>query len=428
MANQNCTTKMHSAMLIPATMYRGGTFDPTNEAAALLFMLLHEHHIDGTQQIKERILKHIQSIITPGCEPPIDAYKYHSFLFLTASLALAKRTDSIWCELDTEQKQRIDCLMRAFAYIANFITNDANDYKTGIGLMGCVYKKWNPNYRLSLVSPMIFCVSYFGGIDHINEILLNFDYDAEIALFESYGFTNLFDRWSTLGVCDNDGQYYAGAEELLMDGGEARIYDRKNHNAVAAGTGVGVRVEYLYEGTNELPKIIESLILHCYSGGAVTSRTDVNVDGIYDAYILDGSLSPYEGQAGMMKEFNSGDAHGMRNHAGYCQKDFCLALGLLAACRELGIYDITTNTELFDMVCVGNGDLIYKLEHGYHSYAMGFGTTTRETEQYGYSLWKTYWYEHFAPEDATDDENGEANVDEVWDSMAAAYNEGVNEA
>ena len=68
---------------------------------------------------------------------------------------------------DTE-KNKIDILMKCLTVITAFISNDENNYRTGVGLRGDVQKNWNPNIRVSLVSPIVFCADYFGGsIDRV---------------------------------------------------------------------------------------------------------------------------------------------------------------------------------------------------------------------------------------------------------------------
>ena len=389
-----CKVRMNDALSASLVQYRADGTEPLYSVSALLFMVLHERQNGGTATIAEKIFEHIENLLGGGNEPVFDAFRYHSYPVLAAAIAVMKQTPSIWDGLSDIEKEKLDCIMRAFAYITNFISNDANTYCTGIALKGGTNKKWNPNYRLSLIAPMIFCISYFGGVGKVNDILLGFDYDTEVGNFERYGFTNAIGVWTTDGFNLADGTRALGAKELLMNGGDA--YVKNGENVYSGGTGVGVKVAYIYNETDDVVEVARQLLQHCYGGGKVTSRTDENADGIYDAYIMDGTDSPLEGQEGMMKEFNAADRNGARSHAGYCLKDFCMAVAIMATCAELGIYDVRADADLYAKICVGNEDLMYKLKHGYRSYALGRGCDIKESDMFGYPLWKAYWYSHFA--------------------------------
>jgi len=132
------------------------------------------------------------------------------------------------------------------------------------------------------------------------------------------------------------------------------------------------------------------------SGGEVKSdhHYDVDKDGIAErvAWISDESISPYQGQLGMMKEFASGN----RSSTGYCSHDFMLCAVLMSAAKALGICDVSDDPELWSKVKVGNGDFLYKNEVGYQCFATGsYGTSTKshseENEGATYFAIKDLW-------------------------------------
>lgn len=187
-----------------------------------------------------------------------------------------------------------------------------------------------------------------------------------------------------------------------------------------AGSGIGVlgnTYEYAYAievdgvmrterySLDDVEKIVFALLDYTYSGGIVQNSW---TDGVHSAYIADGTDSIMLGRLGMIKEFNTGN----RSSAGYSARDFSLVVAMLYTLDVLGMYDITDTSglsseeamqrsELWSRVCVGNEDLIYKLIHGYMSYAASSGKTELTDESacdYGYTLTKTIWCRYFYPD------------------------------
>ena len=393
--------------------------NPLYSTSALFMLAMQEHASPLDGPVRERILEHLRYVVSPGHAPNFDLAPTWAYTTLTAAIALVRDTPTVWKHVDSELESKLNVLMKGFGYIESFGTSDDNSYKTGPSMNGNYNKGWNPNYRMANIPPMIYVAYYFGGADMakgavaLNTMLKGFDeeeYNFMIGKFQEYGWTNAYKTWTAEGrVCD-DGSKYNGirgedAKTLLLYGGRAICNDTPTATTiwVDGGTGKGVTNggrDYYYGGVglNNPAGIIEKLITHNYSGGAVKSDHWYTINGTYQqvAWILDHSKSPYEGQMGMMLEFASGN----RSSTGYCSHDFYLATAILASASELGLYDCKrANPTLFDMVTVGNEDFFYKNEIGYQGYATGsYGTSTsthsEANENPPYFALKSYFRTH----------------------------------
>jgi|GEM_PF-2653986 len=382
-------------------------------SSAMLYLALEEHGNPSAGKIRDQVLAHLRNLVSGGKEPYFDLEPYWNYVTVTAGIAVSRATPTIWDALSADEQARLDCVMRAFAYVLTLGTADANSYTTGPGLTGNFNKGWNPNYRLSNVTPMLFVTSYFGSAEAVNTLLQDFDFDRTMAEFKDFGFTRAYARWSTEPPQLANGKTAPSSKEFMENGGTAYLILRSDSSAqrlgyVAgqpAGSGKGVRVEYKYGGysLSQPDKIFNQLLENCYSGGKVINSYGTYADGSPKAYILNGGSSPVLGLDGMMLEFKSGDGgdgvHGgdIRSSCSYTSHDFIMVTAALAALRELGIYDLEAeeNAAVFRKVWVGNTDVIYKIETGYMSYSLGKGYESHESANNGYLLWKSWWNHHY---------------------------------
>lgn len=386
-------SQLRIALETPITRFNGvreeSQYRHTQSASALFYLIMYERKNGKVGPVHTRILQHLRNMIVGGREPCMDCNHYWAYPIIASSIALAKATPSVWEELLEDEIERLDILMEAFTIISNFIANDANKYFTGLALRGDVYKGWNPNYRISLVTPIVMASTYFGGADAVDKLLVEFDYDDFISRLETFGFKNMLDVWTTPDFEHVD-EIRPGAKKLLTEGGIA--YIRHDSNVFEGGRGVGAKVPFLYNGNRaDDVAIVNTLIDYCYSGGPVFSHTEDNGDGTYDAYILDGSESPVEGVEGMMLEFNGNDRQGLRSDAWFCELDFSMLVSVVITLRELGIWNEANFSETYGKMYVGNTDLIYKLEHGYVSHSLGQQHTVFEDNIIGYPMMKELW-------------------------------------
>ena len=291
-----------------------------------------------------------------------------TYPMFSAMLAILKKS-YLWDRLSEEVKEKLTFMVECLVVITSFMTCDKNLYRTGIGLRGNVYKGWNPNIQMSLVGPMIFLADFLGGADIIDALLIDFDYDNYINRIREFSFIKTERVWTTPSFTV-DGIEYPGARELLSNNGEKLIAYIKTEcddfiNVFSAGKGLGIKRPYFYQGCRaDDIEILRKLLIRNYSGGFVTNSSHCN-EGI-ECHILDGTETPWLGQEGMMLEFSLAN----RSCALHGSTDFFIVCEMLAAAKFLNLYDWKQDRELKNKIEVGNNDLLYKVTHGWHSYAL----------------------------------------------------------
>ncbi len=380
-------------------------------ASNSILCMLVEIRQNNLAVLRDRVVLHLKNMVSPlnDAAPAFDLSCNWPYCPLTAAITLAHETADVWNELTAEVREKLDFIMECFAYVLALGTNDVNNYRTGPGLTGNFCKTWNPNFRLANVPPMIFAGRYFGGAEKVDELLLKFDYDKTMERFKQYGFNRAYKRWSS-AVAVVDGVPTRTQRDFMENGGEAFINTTNERlhyvPGTSGGSGIGVRAKYTYQDAtlDEYARIVESLLLHNFSGGEVISTYGEYPDGTPKAYIADHTKSPVEGRLGMMKELASGDGgngksgRDIRSCTGYCTHDFLLVSAMLLCMKELGMYDIAApeNAELFELTWVGMTDYLYKREHGYMSYALGHEKGIKyESEDYGYFIMKSWWQNNY---------------------------------
>lgn len=395
------------------------------QACPIFLLAYHEHEDPKGGPIRDRLLEQLDALCGKGTAPDFDAWPNFSYPILSSTVAIVRDTPTVWDILTPMQKAKLDTLMEAFAYICSVSTSDYNTYHTGPGLRGNFYKTWNPNYRFANVTSILFSVYYFGagdmkaGADIVNGKLKSFDEDAYcdiVRRFEEYGWNFAYDCWTKNGVTAGNGETSdSTAKQLLVNGGTI-VHTTNNGMGLQSSTGVGVSNggnDYRYTGYLNTPftlyeceRIVEDMIAYNYAAGAIKSEhwADGNGDGVDEkvAGILDGKISPYQGQIGMMTEF----ASGVRSSTGYCSEDFIMIVAILSATsilprrndeKERVFYDYTENEELWRKIQIGNEDFLYKYYAGYQSYAHGsYGISSKLSSEAqnagtGYYMMKDVW-------------------------------------
>ena len=384
-----------NALNIPMLRFNGFKYEARSDgfqSATALYYLIHEGRKKGfTNRVKTRAIQHLRNIITSGREPCMDAYHMWHYPMIASSITLAKNTPEIWDQFGEEDIARFDTIMECFVYLTNFIANDSNEYRTGLGRHGNVFKEWNANYKIALISPIVFASIYFGGADVIDKMLKEYSHEALITKLTKFGFNNILEVWN-IAPLEHNGKILPGAKELTENGGAAYVCD--HGNVFKGGTGMGIKIPFIFKGFRaDDIGIIEYLISDCYGGGEVFSHTEDNGDGTYDAYIYDETTSPMEGMVGLMSEFKTTDGDGIRSDAWYCEINFIMMTAVLSALKELGAW--SENNASYSAIVVGNTDLIYKLDHGYMSYSLGRQYLVRASNIYGYDFIKDIWERFF---------------------------------
>ena len=388
---ENLNIVLNTPLLTYSDLKVGG--NPLLRAATAIFLLVHEERVRQDGVLIPKIKEHLASALGEESAPQFDAICLWNYCPFSAALALMKATPHIWAALDACEKEKITFAMEMFLYLESFATSDYNAYRTGPGLNGNYFKTWNPNYRLANVPVIVFATHFFGdgsielGAKRANGMLHAFNeekYNEIISRLEAYKWNNAYKVWTAKAQQHADGTYGTDAKTVLLYGGPTYAYNTPHTEVVKeVGDGLGVTNggnDYLYR---EIPlsraeEILYNLIEYNYGAGAVRSEHyyDVHRDGEDElvAWIADKSISPYQGQIGMMTEFASGN----RSSAGYCSHDFYLTTVVFLAAEALGICRVQDNLPLWEKVKVGNGDFLYKNEKGYQGYATGsYGVSTK---------------------------------------------------
>ena len=319
------------------------------------------------KKVKDQAIAHFQHLVKGGNEPKCSNPLYGwSDGAVGLSLVLIKKTPALWNSLTPSEKEKADWLMKALAITGNWAFNDANDYKTGLGMEGNFGKRYNPNYAQGYMGVMIAFSIYFGA-DAGNAILKSFDYDRYMQQFRKYNWTNIITTWQKTG------------KKLMEQGGTDGM----------GGTGKGVKLPFKWNGyaLNDLMGIFYSQSV-TGSPSPMYSRTVIN--GIGPARILKGS-SPVLGQRGMCLEFQTTDSKGLRSDALYALEGWMNNLITRATLKRLSKWGGVHAKIIEKLMMVGTIDLMYKLSKGYLGVSR-WGSSTADDSPSGVAAAKGYYF------------------------------------
>jgi hypothetical protein len=363
-------------------------------AQAFYFLALTAYLDPGARASDHRLVWHrvveLFTILTsdgngPQVARPLDGWSDDP---IAQAILLIRHTPVVWLALGPVGRDKADWLMAAMAVLGNWGFNEANDWMTGIGLVGNFAKTNNPNFTQGYLGVMIACILYFGqaGCD---SLFINFDYDQYIAAFENFNWQNILSPTSWLAEIDAGGTHYT-MKDLMENGGDL------THASSNLGRGVGVKLPFKYlgielTGDNTDPNAVLTLFTYESIGqDPPTEPPDPDLllsssqpkpmyywavasgkaapDGA--AQIIDATESPVEGELGMGYEFNSNDSAGIRSDALYTFEGWLNNLITRATLQALGVWDRRRMDLVDRRMMVGGHDLLYKLEHGYHGRAL----------------------------------------------------------
>ena len=352
-------------------------------SGALLYLMLCERNHPGTQSANgekaiDRIVSSLRYMLLPGNEPSMRVGPYWGYPLTASILTLLKKTPSMWNLFSEQEHARMDDIMKCFVVQCAWATNDCNDFWTGPEMKGNYRKGWNPNHRSPSVLPIMYATIYFDSVDYVNHLLTSFSFDEFTTHLKAIGFENAYKTMMTAG------------KSLMEEGGEAFLLDSNE----PAGKGAGVKHPYVYRNiplSDTLGLINEILLQNC-QGGKVVDCVGDRESGIC-GYVMKGS-SPVLGLDGMMSEFTSHDAKGIRSDITYCAANFCILAPVLATLVELGIWnpEDPQNSEAATKTAISTIDFLYKIQNGYYSFSHGKGRPTDEKSTHGvYPFAKDLW-------------------------------------
>ena len=352
-------------------------------SGSLLYLLLCEKYKgnvvskNGDKAI-DKIMSHFRHLLLAGSEPTMGSGPYWGYPVTSAAIALAKTIPSVWNQFTAEQIEKLDAYMWLFSLGCAWGTNDCNDFWTGPDLIGNFRKGWNPNHRSPGVLPIMFASIYFGSADKVNEMLVNFSYEDALATCDRLDMPNAKKIFETAG------------KELFENGGECYLLKDNEY----ANKGAGVKHPYVYRGIplSDTTGLFNEILLQNTKGGIVVDVVGDKESGIC-GYVMEGS-SPVLGLDGMMTEFVSHDAKGIRSDIIYCASNFCILAPTMAAMVALGAWDPADakNAEASEKTAISIIDFIYKIEKGYFSFSHGKGVPKGEKGTHGvYPFAKDLW-------------------------------------
>lgn len=324
------------------------------------------------------LLAQIRELIAPSHEPNagggLNGWTHSP---LAQAFLLVRKTPEVWSRLTADEQNRMDWIMRALAVAGHIGYDDANDYRTSLHADDNSYKGWNPNHRLYLF--VVLAASQYFGLDELNRIYTSFNYDEYIAKFDELGFSNIKAVWTSYDwkpILESGGPYISPKSKKEM------------------GTGTGVKHPFTYQ------KLPLQDIADIFAQAEEYNYSDIVTNGIEGkSWILNNRSSPLLGQPGMMREFNSHDAEGVRSSLSYCEADFCSYTIMLATLKVLDLLpdDSPRIREIEKRIYVGNEDFLYKDETGFHNFQHGKGSDSVKSDSVQWlafpivrELWDSY--------------------------------------
>ncbi|HEX4725565.1 MAG TPA: cellulose binding domain-containing protein [Pseudonocardiaceae bacterium] len=304
-------------MLESMALYYLALVDKTDPGAAAT---------NGTT-VDETLLAQVRHLIAGGNEPDADGgLEGWSHAPVAVGLLLL-RNGSAWSELTAAEQSKVSLLEAAMGYAGNYAYNDANDFASGICGFGNFAKTNNPNYRDGYVDVEAAAIEYFGA-SNWDSMLTGFSAATEVSQLTAAGLTNAAGCYQTVGT----------AADAAID----RPFRWEGH------------------GSADVMGIWNQLAADTFD------QTVTSVNG--PAHIADDTTSPEQGLLGMGHEFASTDSGGLRSSALYVFEGWMNVTGTRAAMTALGTFDCAAAGSAARYQ-VGTLDLIYKLHHGYVSFA-----------------------------------------------------------
>ena len=278
------------------------------------------------------------------------------------ALLLAKRTPAVWAQLSADERARADLLMQALALAAHFCLDDDNDYYLLLDGYSLFHKSWNPNHVEGYVGAIISASLYFGP-DELNAFFRNFDFDAFVARLDAANFLNIKRCWT----------WNPAIRDLMMNGGSVAVPAKQVLAQGVVTRGAGVRNDFTLNGdTLHQPWLLHrGQALRLYSKAV---RTVVHTGTGFSSGLMHrasaATESPWEGQMGMLHEFESTDWDGLRTSLGYAYEGAMIDIPTAVTLKLVGEWRAAEGGDLLERrMGVGMGDMLFKAREGYRSFS-----------------------------------------------------------
>ena len=280
------------------------------------------------------------------------------------ALLLAQRTPAVWIQLSVDERSRADLLMQALALAAHFCLDDDNDYYLLLDGNTVYHKSWNPNHIEGGIGAIISASLYFGP-DELDAFFKSFDFDTFLARLDAANFQNIKRCWT----------WNPAIRGLMMHGGAIALPAGQSMAAGVVTRGAGVRNNFSYNGdTLRDPWALHrAQALRLYSKAV---RTRVIATAGFASELLHrasaATESPWEGQMGMLHEFEATDWDGLRTSLEYAYEGAMIDLPTATTLKLLGVWRPAEGGDLIERrMSVGLADLRFKAREGYRSWSLG---------------------------------------------------------
>lgn len=309
------------------------------------------------------------------------------------AILLAKRTPAAWAQLSDDERARADLLMQALALAAHFCLDDDNDYYLLLDGYSLFHKSWNPNHVEGYIGAIISASLYFGP-DELNAFFIRFDFDTFVARLEAANFLNIKNCWT----------WNPAIRDLMMNGGPVAVPDDQLRAQGVITRGAGVRNTFTHDGMS----LHEPWAMHRAQAVRLFSkavRTRVTASREFTSELMhresDATVSPWEGQMGMLHEFESTDWDGLRTSLAYAFEGAMIDIPTAATLKVLGVWQADAGGDMLERrMGVGMGDMLFKAREGYRSYSQAKEREywwEKDLEPMGGDFIVGLWQAFFAP-------------------------------
>lgn len=359
----------------------------------------------GSTSADARLLEQIRYTLTGGNDIAANGgYPAQHELQMTGVLSIVKRLPRIWNQLTAQEKAKADATMKASLIGGAFTTSDKNPFVVAgtqqytLDGDSNLNRGWNPNYREGMGGSVLVAAAYF-GIAEAKNILATYTHSIFVSQLSSLGLSNAYRTFNWKA---------ANPSSPAPTGTQIQ-------NAVRDWSLWGIRLDNYMQ-------IHADLTAHTYGRtrdkriecgynngqGVAASGAPAGVAGVIDSGCAG---LPNKGSHGLLLEFSSTDASGVRSSISYAYGGFKPNLFTRVVLIDAGLWQPTLAaiphrvgtdwtwpagsniSSVLSLVPVGGEDLWYKLEHGYRNYQHGGykGTTRIDTPGWGFVFLRSLW-------------------------------------
>ena len=319
---------------------------------------------DG-KKVPDRVVSHIRSLVQPGNEPNAAGGITGWADGQTAlGLALARRSPTVWDNVSSDEKERVEWVMRALAVAAHWTLGDGINPTTLLWTQKNFDPKWPPNHWMGQYAVIIAAGDFF-GVDELDDIFLAFDQSEYLGHFKKFGFTNFLSNWNL---------------------------DAERMNPAIRRPHLSRDQKSLFDPVGYLEKPFKWTFGRKVADASLAARDET---GASRGKILSGS-SPFLGQTGMIVELEFGASRSSVRYAFDVWRNVVPIVSFLMARDQ---WSGAVAEQLDPIIRIGSEDFLYKLLHGYKDWANNVekGETWSMTRM-GFPVLKTLWRRQIAPD------------------------------